>query len=42
MPTMEASTSRMLALVYSKSYTKHCNTTLINTPKYDAIKCMPY
>jgi hypothetical protein len=32
----------MLAVVYLKSCSKHCNTTSTNTPKYYAIKAMPY
>jgi hypothetical protein len=32
----------MLAVVYLKSRSKHCNTTSTNTPKYYAIKAMPY
>jgi hypothetical protein len=29
-------------VVYLKSHSKHCNTTSTNTPKYYAIKAMPY
>jgi hypothetical protein len=32
----------MLALVYLKSHTQHCNTTPTNTPKYYAIISVPY
>jgi hypothetical protein len=29
-------------VVYLKSRSKHCNTTPTNTPKYYAIKVVPY